>query len=276
MKKAYFLISTSAFFYLATVINVNAQKLPAKQAGSLRSPPNIKIDGKATEWNNKFQAYDHATNVFYTLSNDDDNLYLTIQSTDRLISKKIIAGGVKFTLNTSGKKNGSDPVAITFPVNEASTYSKISSILNGISLKEQNPLVRDSLQSKINTELENSEKEIKITGIRAITDTLISVYNMQGIKACIQFDGKGALTYELAIPIKLSGITYDTKFMYNILLTGLSFSGNSHNVTLSDGSMMTVIRKDRSSAESAAQIAEEYDTLHNSTDLWGDYTLAKK
>jgi len=193
-----------------------------------------------------------------------------------LISKKIIAGGVKLTLNTSGKKNGPDPVAITFPVNEASTYSKISSILNGISLKEQNPLVRDSLQSKINTELENSEKEIKITGIRAITDTLISVYNMQGIKACIQFDGKGALTYELAIPIKLSGITYDTKFMYNILLTGLSFSGNSHNVTLSDGSMMTVIRKDRSSAESAAQIAEEYDTLHNSTDLWGDYTLAKK
>ena len=275
MKKTYFLISTSAFFYLATAINVNAQKLPAKQDGSLRSPPNIKIDGKATEWNNKFQAYNHSTDIFYTISNDDDNLYLTIQSTNLLISKKIIAGGVKLTLNTSGKKNDPYPIAITFPVNNASTYSKISSILN-VSSKERNILVRDSLQLKINNELENSEKEIKITGIKTITDTLISVYNMQGVKACTQFDGKGALTYELAIPIKLLGITYDTKLMYNILLSGLSSSSNSHDVTLSDGSIMTVIRKDRSSAESAAQIAEEYDILHNSTDFWGDYILAKK
>ena len=275
MKKTYFLISTSAFFYLATAINVNAQKLPAKQDGSLRSPPNIKIDGKATEWNNKFQAYNHSTDIFYTISNDDDNLYLTIQSTNLLISKKIIAGGVKLTLNTSGKKNSPDPVAITFPVNNASTYSKISSILN-VSSKERNILVRDSLQLKINNELENSEKEIKITGIKTITDTLISVYNMQGVKACAQLDGKGALTYELAIPIKLLGITYDTKLMYNILLSGLSSSSNSHDVTLSDGSIMTVMRKDRSSAESAAQIAEEYDILHNSTDFWGDYILAKK
>ncbi len=276
MKKTYFLISANAFLYLTTVINVNAQKLPAKQDGSLRAPLNIKIDGKATEWDNKFQAYNRATDIFYTLSNDDDDLYLTVQSTDRLISKKILAGGVKFTLSISGKKNSPDAIGITFPVNSAIAYSKISSILSSLLSKDQSILVRDSLQLKINDELKNDEKEIKITGIKTLSDTLISIYNTQGIKAYTQLDGKGALTYELAIPIKLLGITYDTKLMYNILLSGLSSASNSHDVTLSDGSTMTVIRKSRSSGESAAQIAEEYDVLYNPTDFWGDYTLAKK
>ncbi|MBC7401019.1 MAG: hypothetical protein H7289_13850, partial [Mucilaginibacter sp.] len=55
----------------------NAQKLPKVQTASIAAPTNIKIDGKATEWGNKFQAFNRTTEVYYTLSNSATKLYLT-------------------------------------------------------------------------------------------------------------------------------------------------------------------------------------------------------
>jgi len=100
------------FCYLTT----QAQKLPNVQLASVRAPADIKIDGKATEWNYPFQAYNRATDVFYTLSNDDDNLYLTLQATDEDIIRKIINGRISFTINKSGKKSEQDAVVITYPL----------------------------------------------------------------------------------------------------------------------------------------------------------------
>ena len=58
----------------------NAQKLPNVQQASLRAPENVKVDGKPTEWGDKLQAYNKATDVFYTIANDYNNLYLIIQT----------------------------------------------------------------------------------------------------------------------------------------------------------------------------------------------------
>jgi hypothetical protein len=80
-------------FLLITHFTAKAQKLPNKQEVSLRIPADMKIDGNAKEWNNKFQAYNKLTNIFYTLSNDDKNLYLVIQATDPIIIEKMIRGG---------------------------------------------------------------------------------------------------------------------------------------------------------------------------------------
>lgn len=61
---------------LLAFTNTQAQKLPKVQQASLHAPANIKIDGKATEWEGKFEAYNPGSRVFYTLSNDSENLYL--------------------------------------------------------------------------------------------------------------------------------------------------------------------------------------------------------
>lgn len=53
-----------------------AQKLPGVQTSSLWAPENLKIDGKTTEWNGTFQAYNKAADIFYTISNDDKNIGL--------------------------------------------------------------------------------------------------------------------------------------------------------------------------------------------------------
>lgn len=59
-----------------------AQKLPKVQTTSVWAPPNIKIDGKTTEWNDRFQAHNTGNHVFYTLSNDNKNLYLALRMED--------------------------------------------------------------------------------------------------------------------------------------------------------------------------------------------------
>src|ERR1700743_3198430 len=96
-------------------LSADAQKLPNIQQSKLRAPSTVKIDGKATEWNNQFQAYNRATDVFYTLSNDDENLYLTIKAIDQDVINKIVGGGISFIIARAGKKNDKNNIAIISP-----------------------------------------------------------------------------------------------------------------------------------------------------------------
>ena len=63
----------------------NGQRLPNKQEEGFTAPQNVKIDGKATEWQNQFKAYNTATGIYYTVANDSTNLYLVIQATEPLV-----------------------------------------------------------------------------------------------------------------------------------------------------------------------------------------------
>src|ERR1700743_1056296 len=93
-----------------------AQKLPNKQVASIRLPVDVKIDGRTSEWDNKFQAYNHAVEVYYTMANDDKNLYLAIQATYPAIIRKIIDGGINFSIMPLTTKDNT--VTITYPVFE--------------------------------------------------------------------------------------------------------------------------------------------------------------
>jgi hypothetical protein len=68
------LLATLAF------LQANAQKLPQVQQVSLRAPANIRADGKNKEWGTQLQAFNNATGIFYSMANDDENLYLVIYS----------------------------------------------------------------------------------------------------------------------------------------------------------------------------------------------------
>ena len=95
-------------------LTANAQKLPNVQQGSLHAPANVKVDGKATEWNSQFQAYNHTTGIYYTIANDAGNVYLTVQATDSHTIDKMLSGGITFTVKNTDKKNKAVPVNITF------------------------------------------------------------------------------------------------------------------------------------------------------------------
>ena len=84
--------------------SAQAQKITNVQETAVWVPGNIKVDGKLNEWGDNLQALNKATQVYYTLANDDKNLYLAIRSANQNSANKIVAGGLNLTINAAGKK----------------------------------------------------------------------------------------------------------------------------------------------------------------------------
>lgn len=80
---------STAILILSGASIAQAQKLPKVQTTGIKAPVDIKIDGKPTEWT-QFEAYNNATDFYYTFSNDNDNLYLAVQATDYRIIQKLL------------------------------------------------------------------------------------------------------------------------------------------------------------------------------------------
>jgi hypothetical protein len=250
---------------VAISINSSGQKLPNKQETSLRAPATIKIDGKTTEWNNRFQAYNHATEIFYTLSNDDDKLYLTVQATDQSIINKIFKAGVTFVLTNAEKKKDKDVVSIAYPVlNGPNRLSVNVRSKKDIETGAANTaIIPDSVVRAYNRMFADRSKLISVNGIAGV-DSLISVFNEDGIKAAGAFDNKMAYIYELAIDLKLLKLSANdaAKITYHIILnnapaTALPLSASNDDL-------------------SAAKLSMEFAQTSAPTDFLGEYTLAKK
>lgn len=206
-------------------ITAIAQNLPKVQQASVRAPETIKIDGEITEWNGQFQAYNRGNYMYYTVSNDDNNLYLTAHVNDMISVRKIFRGGITFTIVPSSKN--ADGVSVTFPAikKRADGLAELSGnpIFVYKTLKSDtvvNKAKIDALITSSNNLIRKTYNEIYVKGIPGIPDPFISVYNTQGIKVGVSFDKKLEYTYELAIPLKyLEAATSNAKgFKYNIKL----------------------------------------------------------
>lgn len=270
--------SISLFLLAQVSFSVNAQKLPKIQENSLRAPVNIKIDGRATDWNNKFQAYNKQTGIFYSIANDDNNLYLAVQAKDPTIINKIILGGITCNINSSGKKNDKNAVSITFPKYDKSEGQHSINIKNkpeptNDTLK--NSMQADSFMHIVNKRLTAISKLIGVTGVKTITDSLISVYNDDGIKAVSLFDKQINYTYELAIPLKYLGLSINKprKISYQIMLEGAS--ANNATIQLSGGGRFLNVTVGNNPPNAIPAVAPYLDYVYP-TDFWGEYTLAKK
>ena len=212
--------------FLLIAIVANAQKLPNTQPTGLRASTKVKADGKPTEWGDTFQALNRATEIFYTVANDNDNLYLVVQATDALVIRKIIAGGITLTISTSAKtQNSSESVIITYPVFEKNNAPNIN-LRNKLIIDNSVASLKmvDSFMNAANKELAYKSKQIKISGIKAIDDTAISVYNNDKIKAAALFNNKIAYTYELALPIKY----IKPLIKQDIIYYGIRLNGSTH------------------------------------------------
>jgi hypothetical protein len=252
-------ITACAALILLFIITASAQKLPGKQEKSVRAPGNIKVDGTASEWNNTFTAHNNATDISYTISNNDEKLYLIIQATYHDIIDKILRGGITLTLNHTLKKKDENAVTITYPVLRDADIGAVSNKL-ARTINEK----RDSNYTKVdelNRLLETKDKLINVSGIASIPDPSISVYNDQGLKAVSKFDANLAYTCELAIPLKFLALPNNgaQAFSYQIKINPPFEGRRSSGSFATDGPPPPPI----------------LETALAATDFWAQYTLAK-
>jgi len=262
-------IVITAITYLLSIA-ANAQKLPNKQEVSLHAPVNVKIDGNAAEWG-ALQAYNNNTDIFYTLANDDENLYLIVQAAKSRVIQKIMQVGISLTINAAVKRSPKtvESLLVSYPVLDIKTSERIFSA-TGVKATGNEPDInthvsqtkKDSLALIANTLFTSNAKEMKVKGIDGLSDTLVSVYNERGIKVASAFDNKGVYSYELAIPLKLLGLSIENKtFSYNVKLIS--------RLDLKKGFGISY----RYINDEPVDINLDLDST---TDFWGEYTLSKK
>ncbi len=202
-----------------------AQQLPNIQQTSQRAPAGIKIDGKPSEWHNKFGAYNKNTGIFYTIANDDDNLYLIIKAANKAI---IYNGGFTFTVNQPGKKEDKQGIGITYPVFNSDNEFRVNinnkpAIIPG---SASSIMKADSFMNANNEQLAAKTKGIKVTGIKGVK-LLIPAENEYGIKAAALFDNQMAYIMEIAIPLRYmySSAIDPANFVYHVQLNQIKEAG---------------------------------------------------
>jgi hypothetical protein len=278
-------LALPVFLFSLISFTVVAQKYPKVQLLSLRAPDNIKIDGRLAEWDGRLQAYNYADRIYYTISNDDNKLYLTIQTAGPHANDKILMGGIIFTISHKTERKerikDADNISVRFPmlypnsIESMLASNNLYTELKNDSLANRKKL--DSLIAAINKQAMRSSKEIQVIGVNEITDPLISVYNKEGILAAGQFNNKMFYTYELAIPLKYLGLSVSdaAKFSYNIRLNGAP--DNSAPVFVSTTVTAQVTTPSTLPVMDRLGIPDpDYLYTHNPTDFWGEYVLAKK
>jgi len=262
---------TITFLLTMLVLISNAQKLPNIQTLSVRTPQQLIIDGNPKEWDNNLQAHNHATEISYTIANDDNNLYLVAQATDQDVINKILRGGLTLAIQKTGKKDDKNTVAITYPISDIAFSFRLRVLKEG--KPDTTTEVNNALMGKNNKLLEQHIKSIGIKGIGGI-DSLISIYNENDIKAAGLFDFNKVYTLELCLPLKYLqlSVAVESKFSYHIILNGYKRAPTIGAPIKMDGTPVTGPK-----VESMMAFVAQWDAAVSArTDFWGEYTLAKK
>jgi hypothetical protein len=228
-----------------------AQDEPNKWA-----PEGIKIDGQATEWPKPLQFYNNTTKLFYTIANDQENLYVIINVPDQQSQMKILRSGFTFSVNTSGKKKNGP--SITFPlVNEVNPGSP-----------DAPESSRALIAGEVKKQMIANAKEIKVDGFENIPDGKIPVQNSYGIQTAGSYDANGNLVCELAIPFKVLGITpgSNSPIAYHFKVNAMRKEDKKELET----------KREKGQQAPVPGSPQDTFTLYYSTDFWTRQTLATR
>ncbi|MES2827992.1 MAG: hypothetical protein V4687_07555 [Bacteroidota bacterium] len=297
---------------LAISNQVQAQKVTELQEVSIFAPQLTKADGKNNEWDAAAFSVNKRTSISYLISNDDKNLYLAVKSTDVANNSKIMAGGITFSVNPDGKKKEKESITLTYPLINRAQFRRGQGGPGGQGGERRivmggpagggmggfgggNTLTakqRDSMMAGMQKTQLAQVKEIKIKGFKKTTDTLVSIYNEQGIKAAASIDKDNVFFYEAAIPLEELGMTVNDakEFAYNVKLNGLQipgmdFGGGGGNFGGGGGGgggggqVRVEMRGGGGGGGNfggGGRGGMDFQALISPTDFWGKYTLTKK
>ena len=272
------------FFYIAIfqsfTIGACSAQASKNNAGTLQAPPaNLVIDGNASEWGDSLRYYNAEKKINYSLANDKDNLYMAIRITDRLDQMKVLRAGIAFSIDTKGKKKES--FSLTFPLNVGDVPQlPIQKDDNGdVTQDDRNELIRERITTL---------RGIKVTGFKDIEDDMITTANTYGIKAAINYDDKGSLIYEVAIPLSFFHVDDIAKneWAFNFKINGVTRPAVKHDAEAGQdgggfggggrgGRSGGGGRRGREGNRTGGAGSEAQSELAKSVDFWEKFHLAK-
>ncbi len=255
-------------FCICFFVNAQAQKLPNTQQAGLKAPTDVKTDAKTQEWGDKFEAYNATTEIFYTIANDGDNLYIVanIPGADNI--NRFVGGGLSFVIPRSAQKNEKDKLVFTFPGYDTPD-NKTEQRFN---VRLPPSWDAEAATKSDNKTLKNISKFVRTSGVNGV-DSIFSIYNIYDIKAACEFNINRTLNLEMAIPLKyLKGYISAGKFSYRIIINGVKTRyARTMVVVFADGHQAT-------EEEVNKAMANQHDRegrLGAPTEFSAEYTLTK-
>ncbi len=157
------------------------------QAASQSKP--VTIDGIPNEWSLPLRLSDVNSKLQYNITNDADNLYVCIRATEPETQRKIIFAGMEIWLDPSGKNKR--VTCIRFPLPAGNDLSQERS---------ENNTPDQARDRDLKKRYFGSHQEMILSGFASSFNGTFPLDNGKGIKASINWDSIGIMTYELVIP----------------------------------------------------------------------------
>ena len=151
----------------------------------------VTVDGDLKDWNLPLQYYDEESRLNYSLSNDEQNLYICVRAVDQQSQLKMIHAGFNVWIDTTGKRN--QTVGIRFPLDEKLLPHHTPEHREKGKMPDMN-----NLMSKMVLE----QSQMQLLGFKNANNGVSPLHNESGISAAIKWDSSGVLAYEAVIPFK--------------------------------------------------------------------------
>lgn len=200
---------------------------------NMRMVKPFKADGVSNEWNEPLNQYNDATRLAFALANDDQNLYIIIESLDPQTTFSVLSGGITLNISTAGKKK--DGIQLTFPLMERPHE------VNDVNMSPNN-IAQPKGDMGVPQDPLTMNKSIRVSGFKNIVDGDLSAENQSGIKTGMSIHPNKDLIYELCIPLAQLCVNVEAKkpLVYHIKInqpdrTAMHQSGRQENGGRADG-----------------------------------------
>jgi len=159
------------------------------------------ISGRSNFINNL--QYKPDAKMMYGIMNDNENLYVFLEISDKTVQRKVLMGGLTFWMDTVGKKK--KQLGITFPLKGSMKNQQGKKNRENMMNQRQNKNLRTDIDNKeVNKKFESGFNKMEIVGFNNENEPMV-VFNQnpKGVSAKIKFDNKGILNYMASVPLKL-------------------------------------------------------------------------
>ena len=151
----------------------------------------LAVDGDDGDWVKPLPYYDEKTGLSYTVSNDNENLYILATSKNETTIQRVLRGGLTVLINSHGVKEEAGAAGIVFPT--GNRVQKGDKILND----------RPELQQNKHVALD-AVQDYSLFGFHEIKTPENFDYgkkNAEGIELGIGLNSTNELVYEAMIPL---------------------------------------------------------------------------
>jgi hypothetical protein len=171
-----------------------------KSEGSEQSSPKaiwqsqpLTIDGSDRDWVKPLPYAVHEENVSYSISNDQQNLYVLLSTANPLEQQKIIQGGMSVWVNTKGDQSNGDAVGIGYPLDERNDPDQ--------------KLMEDAQPQRYQNKPATLDQKRTYSLYGFSKDSSIRNYsygdsNSVGVQMRMDYNNSGGLIYEASIPLQ--------------------------------------------------------------------------